>query len=254
MTSIGSAYMWVHQGTTQGTVMSDYKDQFGRIWVMLGYGGTNQVIEYENDLAFENSEVRNTYVLPFYCEGTGHVVYGGCLYCLQSKTNHIVRYDLENHTILKESRLVSAGVYNTYPYQFGALSDIDFAVDELGLWVIYSGNKYYGRLVISKLNPETLAIEQTWLTSILKKRIGNSFMMCGILYAIDSFTDTPTFIRYVYDTKTAKGQIVSPSAFPFMNSADPSRSNSFTVMADYDPKERRLLTWNTGRIEVYQVM
>jgi hypothetical protein len=60
--------------------------------------------------------------------------------------------------------------------------------------------KGYFLIVILKFDDEMLEITETWVTSIPKTKVGNTFMICGILYATDSYENIPTFIKYSFNT------------------------------------------------------
>jgi hypothetical protein len=60
-------------------------------------------------------------------------------------TNKIVKYNLLQKKWEKEITLPDAGVHNKYPYQSGKFTDIDFAIDEKGLWVILATTSYFRR-------------------------------------------------------------------------------------------------------------
>jgi len=92
----------------------------------------------------------------------------------------------------------------------GGYSDIDFAVDGSGLWVMYSTDANSGRLVVSKLDPTTFGVTETWNTSSEPKRqMGNAFIVDGIVYCIDSYSQIHQTINYTYNTNTSIGTSTS---------------------------------------------
>ncbi|KAL3857329.1 hypothetical protein ACJMK2_012007 [Sinanodonta woodiana] len=237
-------------GTEQGAVMRD-PFTIDKMWVTFGYTDINQITEYNSlkDLKFEL--VGKTYELPFFCIGTGHVVFKKALFCQKMFTSKIVKYDLAQNRWMGERQLENVGVHNTYPYQSGKFSDIDFAVDELGLWMVYATNESKGNIVISKINPDDLSFEQTWITEIPKRSVGNTFMICGILYATDSYEQIPTYIKYMYDTNTVKEKILTEKQLPFRNSLKSEYARVYTL--DYSPADRVLYSWNHGHVEIFPV-
>lgn len=123
-----------------------------------------------------------------------------------------------------------------------------------GLWVIYSTEDSAGKIVISKLNPHSLVLEKTWLTSFPKKFVGNTFMVCGVLYATNSFKDTPTFVRYTYDTSSLQGAIHDAGHIIFNNAVMfNSSQQASSIMLDYNPKEHRLYSWSNAQIQTFPV-
>lgn len=47
------------------------------------------------------------------------------------------RFDIEKRKLIAEIPLKNAGFHGMFAYQWGGYSDVDLAVDEFGLWVIY---------------------------------------------------------------------------------------------------------------------
>ena len=109
-------------------------------------------------------------------------------------------------------------------------------------------------MVISKLNPRSLVIEKTWLTSFPKKLVGNSFMVCGVLYATNSYEDTPTFVRYTYDTGNQQEAIHDDGNLIFNNAVVfNSSKQASSVMLDYNAKEHKLYSWSNSQIQTFPV-
>lgn len=71
---------------------------------------------------------------------------------------------------------------------------VDFAVDDNGLWVIY-GLKASNNTVVLKLDEKTLDIQNAWNISVVHRKAGEMFIVCGVLYVVDSITETTTNIR-----------------------------------------------------------
>ncbi|KAL8594457.1 hypothetical protein ACOMHN_018165 [Nucella lapillus] len=239
----------------KGVVMTDsFADPSDKMWVMAVQDSRDLLIQYDYREDIQYRVVGRYISLPFFCEGTGHVVYRNALYCHKSGSRTITRYSLKRMGEAAEVELPTAGVANTFPYQFGLYSDIDLAVDEMGLWVIYSTNDSAGKMVISKLHPRTLAIETTWLTSFPKRMVGNSFMICGVLYATNSYQDTPTYIRYIYDTNTQEEAKMDAGNLLFNNAINFNSSHqAHSVMLQYSHNDHTLFSWSRGQIQMFPV-
>jgi len=97
-----------------------------------------------------------------------------------------------------------AGFANQASYQWRGSTDIDFAVDENGLWAIYATEANSWNIVVSKLDHETLEVKDTWNTAWKKAWSGNAFMICGQLYVLKKYNEKTTFLHYSFDTKTGR--------------------------------------------------
>lgn len=222
----------------------------GQIWVTYGYSDLNEIVEFDSMQSF-TFDVSQRHKLPFFCEGTGHVVYKNVLYCHKVMTNKIVKYNLMEGRWIGELTLDGAGFHNTYPYSSGKFTDVDFATDEKGLWVVYATRASQGRIVISKLDYLNFVIEETWTTPITKSNVGNSFMICGVLYTIAAYDEVPTYINNIYDTNTGGHRILTSDLIPFQNAIHSHIARTYRL--SYNPYERKLYSWNNARVEVYSV-
>ncbi|XP_055498239.1 myocilin [Leucoraja erinacea] len=203
-----------------------------------------QLYEYQDLDQFMKGHVSKVYLLPEPVESTGATVYRGSLYYQKRKSRTLLRFEMKSETILVRKDLANAGYRGVFPYSWGGYTDIDFAVDELGLWVIYSTNQAYGAIVISKLDPNTLEVERTWATAIRKRAVANSFIICGVLYTINSYSNQNAVINFAYNTNTNSSKAL---AIQFENRY---RYNS---MVDYNPAEKKILAWDNFNMVMYDI-
>lgn len=251
LVSISGNNVEIPVGIAQGSISVD-PIPGGQIWVTYGYSDINEIYQYKSIDMLKYDADKETFRLPFFCEGTGHVVYKNALFCQKAMSNKIVKYNLLQKKWEKELSLEHAGFHNKYPYQSGKFTDVDFAVDEKGLWVIHATSYSNGNIVIVKLNDETLEITETWVTNIPKTKVGNAFMICGIMYATDSYENIPTFIKYSFNTNNGGSKVLSPDQIIFPNTIDDKFAKNY--MLDYNPINKKLYAWNHGRIEVYSTL
>lgn len=183
-------------------------------------------------------------LLPEQVESTGATVYQGSLYYQKRRSRTIIRYDLASESVAARRDLPHAGFHGQFPYSWGGYTDIDLAVDELGLWAVYSTNKAKGAIVISHLDPQSLEVKKSWETNIRKNSVANSFLICGRLYTVASYTAPDTIINYIYDTEAGQGKAVS---IPFKNKY---RYNS---MIDYNLAQRKLFAWDNYHMVTYDI-
>ncbi|XP_053463063.1 adhesion G protein-coupled receptor L3 isoform X5 [Nycticebus coucang] len=211
---------------------------------------TDSLTEYSSKDDFIAGRPTTTYKLPHRVDGTGFVVYDGALFFNKERTRNIVKFDLRTRIKSGEAIIANANYHDTSPYRWGGKSDIDLAVDENGLWVIYATEQNNGRIVISQLNPYTLRIEGTWDTAYDKRSASNAFMICGILYVVKSVYEdddneaTGNKIDYIYNTEQSKDSLVD---VPFPN------SYQYIAAVDYNPRDNLLYVWNNYHVVKYSL-
>ncbi|XP_029769567.1 noelin-2 [Terrapene carolina triunguis] len=214
-----------------------------RVWYMDGYYKGRRVLEFRTLNDFITGQNFVQHLLPHPWAGTGHVVFNGSLYYNKYQSNIVVKYHFRSRSVLVQRSLNSAGYNNTFPYSWGGFSDIDFMVDENGLWAVYTTNQNAGNIVVSKVDPQTLEILRSWDTGYPKRSAGESFMICGTLYVTNSHL-AGAKIYFAYYTNTSSYEYTD---IPFHN------QYSHISMLDYNPRERVLYTWNNGHQVVYNV-
>ncbi|XP_040420841.1 adhesion G protein-coupled receptor L2 isoform X22 [Cygnus olor] len=211
---------------------------------------TDTLIEYASLEDFQNGRQQTTYKLPNRVDGTGFVVYDGAVFFNKERTRNIVKFDLRTRIKSGEAIINYANYHDTSPYRWGGKTDIDLAVDENGLWVIYATEQNNGMIVISQLNPYTLRFEATWETTYDKRAASNAFMICGVLYVVrsvyqDNESETgKNAIDYIYNTRLSRGEHVD---VPFPN------QYQYIAAVDYNPRDNQLYVWNNNFILRYSL-
>ncbi|XP_072319315.1 adhesion G protein-coupled receptor L3 isoform X13 [Eucyclogobius newberryi] len=211
---------------------------------------TDTLTEYSSKEDFIAGRPTTTYKLPHRVDGTGFVVYDGALFFNKERTRNIVKFDLRTRIKSGEAIIANANYHDTSPYRWGGKSDIDLAVDENGLWVIYATEQNNGRIVVSQLNPYTLRIEGSWDTNYDKRSASNAFMICGVLYVVktvyedDDNEGTGNKIDYMYNTDKSKEMTIN---IPFPN------SYQYIAAVDYNPRDNLLYVWNNYHVVKYSL-
>ncbi|KAM9762937.1 adhesion G protein-coupled receptor L2 isoform 11-T12 [Menidia menidia] len=211
---------------------------------------TDTLIEYSSLDDFQNARQTITYKLPHRVDGTGFVVYDGAVFFNKERTRNIVKFDLRTRIKSGEAIINNANYHDTSPYKWGGKTDIDLAVDENGLWVIYATEQNNGMMVISQLNPYTLRFEATWETTYDKRSASNAFMVCGVLYVVRSTYEdnesevSKSLIDYIYNTKQNRGEYVDIH-FP--------NQYQYIAAVDYNPRDNQLYVWNNFYVLRYNL-
>lgn len=236
----GKYGVWLQDPEPQGPLYTNKT-----VWRIDTVGkDVRQLFAYEDMKQFSRGFPMKVLVLPEPVESTGATMYRGSFYYQRKRSRTLIRYDLASESLASRIELPHAGFHGQYPYSWGGYTDIDLAVDEQGLWAIYSTSKAKGAIVISQLDLETLEVKKSWETNIRKNTVANAFMVCGHLYTVASYTAPNTTINYVFDTATGKGRAVT---VPFKNKY---RYNS---MVDYNHIQRKLYAWDNFHMVTYDI-
>ncbi|GCB75500.1 hypothetical protein scyTo_0019019 [Scyliorhinus torazame] len=191
--------------------------------------------------------VKASYTVPNAIQGPGVVVHNNSLYYNCYNSGQMCRFDIATKAITNVL-LPNAGYNNKFPYCYYVCigyTDMDFSVDENGLWVIYATEENYGNIVLSKIDSVNLTVLQTWKTKLFKRAVTNAFVVCGVLYATRYISDTKEEIFYMYDT--VNNQEAKNLNIQFV------KYSSNVANIHYNPVDRKLYLYNGGFMVAYEL-
>lgn len=180
-----------------------------------------------------------------YGQGSGTVVYKNNMYVNWYNTGNLAKINLTTNTVAVTQALPAAAYNNRFSYANVGWQDIDLAVDESGLWVIYATEASTGNMVISKLNDTTLEVLNTWHTKQYKPSVSNAFMVCGVLYATRTLNTRTEEIFYYYDTNTGR-----EGRLDIVMHKMQERVQSI----NYHPFDQKLFVYNDGYLLNYDLI
>ncbi|XP_068696035.1 myocilin-like isoform X2 [Montipora foliosa] len=161
-----------------------------------------------------------------------------------ARSNKFVKYNLRSEQI--EAHIgVAYCIPRSYPYEWGGYSGMDLAVDEQGLWVLCGHTNNGNKLRAGRIDVVTNRIPRYFdLNTEPISSMGNAFVACGVIYAIDDSHDRFTTINFAYDTKT--GRQWNP---------DIKFTNQYGInsMVDYNPREKVLYAWDNSYQVTYPI-
>lgn len=158
--------------------------------------------------------------------------------------------------VIQKNILKAARLDNVY----WRVQKVDLCADDSWVWMVYA-YKGQNRMLLHKLDPQTLDTVATWETHIPRLQIDQTFMIHGVLYSLSS-TDgsssatkhSPSSINYIYSTRDGEsrtledGELVMPTArkiCPFYMAR--------LITLNYDHWDQALYAWNCGYVEKYPV-
>ncbi|XP_044294408.1 olfactomedin-like [Varanus komodoensis] len=174
-------------------------------------------------------------------QGSGPILFNGSFYYNCHNSRNLCKLNIATHE-LQRVTLEGAAFNNWFSYAGVNWQDFDFAGDEKGLWIIYSTESSKGKIIIGKLDPNTMNMIQKWQTSLFKPNATNTFMICGVLYALKRVSAHKEKIFYTYDTNTG---MEGTTDIMIEKLAETFQSVS------YNPNDHKLYMYNDGYLVTY---
>ncbi|CAM4734298.1 unnamed protein product [Leuciscus chuanchicus] len=184
-------------------------------------------------------------------QGPNMVMYSNALYYNCYNTYSVCQFNLTTSSVSTVALPNDAGFNDKFPFaHLGTTytyTDMDFATDESGVYVIYATTSNFGNVMISKIetsNPPVLNL--TWSTSLHKRTVTNTFMVCGVLYATRYLDKETEEIFYSYDTKT------NEERYDLRIHIKKMQTN--IQFLNYDPRDHLLYVYSDAYVLTYELI
>lgn len=225
--------------------MKDARGHGKVIYLTNGHYG-NSLLEFRDMDTFKSGQPSNSYKLPYDFTGMGHVVFSGAFFYNRAFSRDVIRFDLRRRYVSAWTTLHDAILEEqTHTTQ----TEVEFAVDESGLWLLYPALDTEGFhqevILLIHLHHRDLQPIQTFRTGLRRGRYGNTFLVCGVLYGVDSMERRYANVTYAFDTHTLT-HTVPGLAFTNMH--------THTSQVSYNPLDKKLYAWDGGHQMNYDVI
>ncbi|KAI5617239.1 olfactomedin-4-like, partial [Silurus asotus] len=229
---------WLVALTTSNAFANYVRHYSSLSTILVGVGPVDTIIAPANPTT-------NTIV------GPNVVQYGGALYYNCYNSPSVCRFNISARSVTTTQLPKNSGFNNKFP--FGHLdaayiyTDLDFATDESGVWVVYSSTENFGNVILSEViegSPPSLG--RTWNTSLHKRTVTNTFMVCGVLYATRFLDKQTEEIFYSFDTETGEERYDLKICIKKMQTNIQS--------LNYNPQDRMLYAYSDAYIVSYSTV
>ncbi|XP_054458598.1 olfactomedin-like protein 2B [Anoplopoma fimbria] len=232
-------------GSSDGAWMRDGRGHGNVIYLTNGHYGNN-LLEFRDMDTFKSGQASNSYKLPYSFTGTGHVVFNGAFYYNRAFSRDVIRYDLRHRYVAAWTTLHDA-ILEEQAHR--TQTELEFAVDESGLWLLYPALDTEGFhqevMLLIHLRHRDLQPIQSFRTGLRRGRYGNSFLVCGVLYAVNSMEHHYANVTYAFDTHTLTHTMPS---LAFTN------VHAHTSQLAYCPLDKKLYAWDNGHQMTYEIV
>lgn len=236
-------------GGPKGTWTKDTSRGSGKIFI---FNGTDDdtIHEFASVQEFTRAQglsVSKSLKLPSSWRGTGQVVFNNHAYYIsQGEEMTVVKYNLKNGSVTDSSVFP---VQDHVPvYGLTPETEMDLAVDEEGLWVIYSTRQNDRHISLAKMDANSLDIEQMWDTNCPRDNAEAAFVICGTLYVVYN-TQQPgrSRVQCVFDVNGMVSNEEAPLVY------FPKRYGAHSSLK-YNPQEQLLYAWDDGYQILYKLI
>ncbi|KAH3763874.1 Olfactomedin-like domain [Pelomyxa schiedti] len=135
-----------------------------------------------------------------YPDGTYQAVHNGHVYCNPHNAATMTKVRVSDGSTVATAPLPNAGHSSQSSWNWGGYTDICWYVDAGGVLFVVHAPPKHGNIHITRVDPDSLAILQTWVVPRVKSQTGFAFVVCGRFYFGKSYNSRE--IDGVYDTTT----------------------------------------------------
>uniref|UniRef100_A0A671SU09 Si:ch211-194m7.5 n=1 Tax=Sinocyclocheilus anshuiensis TaxID=1608454 RepID=A0A671SU09_9TELE len=224
---------------TSSNVFGHYVRQYSTLsTLLLGIGPKDTYISSSNPTT-------NT------IQGSNMVMYANALYYNCYNKYSVCQFNLTTRAVSTVALPSDTGYNSKFPFaHLGttySYTDMDFVTDESGVYVIYATTSNFGNVIITKVETSNPPVfNQTWFTSLHKKTVTNTFMVCGVLYATRYLDKEIEEIFYSYDTKT------NEERYDLRIHIKKMQTN--IKYMNYNPRDHLLYVYSDAYIVTYEIM
>ncbi|KAK8764049.1 hypothetical protein V5799_033341 [Amblyomma americanum] len=213
---------------------------------------STSLLEFPSKAAFQSGTGYRTLRLPAPFHGNGQILYNGSLYYHQNDTNYVVRVPLaargSGDPLKVAARLkLDDAVYRNGSYLYEAQRNyVNILADENGLWLSYSSRRSNNTMIL-KVHEESLRPEYIWNLTVDHRQVAHLFVVCGVLYAVNSLSEHSTEVGLAYDLYA--GALLTDA--PRLNFSNPFGNTTFLA---YNPGDASLYTTDSGNQLLYPLL
>lgn len=210
------------------------------------------LLEFPSKTAFQSGTGHRTLRLPVPFHGNGQLLYNGSLYYHQNDTNYVVRVPLaargSGDPLKVTARLkLDDALYRNGSYLYAAQRNyVNILADENGLWLSYSSRRSNNTMIL-KVHEESLRPEYIWNLTVDHRQVAHLFVVCGVLYAVNSLSEHSTEVGLAYDLYSD----ALLTDVPRLNYSNPFGNTTFLT---YNPGDASLYTTDSGNQLIYPLL
>jgi len=229
--------------------------------------------EFQSKEKFRNKEPTRNISLENQFSGNAHVIYGGRFYYADESGRGVYAIKLDDlhkayinleipprskhhrgngrkqsrHVRSHRGRRTASGDHLSSQHLYSnQLNRIDISADENGVWLVM-GDVYgnTNHTIVLKIS-ETFKVEYAWNLTLNYHEVGDTFILCGVLYGVESLTTMTSVISFAYDLYDHK-ELTHLEKIEFTNPFSGTKYIGYNSLYQY------LYTWDNGNILEYKL-